>query len=177
MSLTPIKRSSVIHLLNTGTTSSPTWNLINEGVTELTENFNPDTDSLQYVAEDSATTVVKRYAPSISLTAVIVNGDPVNEWIRTQINTLPLGENADTQYIRFCVLDKISTGSTTPNEYTAYMRNAVISVDSIGGEAGDNVNTTVNLNGKGDQIKGKVTVTTTTDTDGKKITTYTFTSD
>ena len=44
MAITPEKRSTLVHLLNTGTTSEPVWSIINEGVTELTEELNADTN-------------------------------------------------------------------------------------------------------------------------------------
>lgn len=181
MSLTPAKRSTIKHLLNVGSVGTEQYALINEGVTELTEDFNADTEDLQYVAEDSATTVVKRYAPSISLSAVLVekdgeNPDEVNKWISEKVNTLPIGSNADTSYIRFSLLDEVGTGTATQKTYTAYKRNAVVSIGNVGGSAGDNVGMEVELHGKGDQIKGTLTLAITgTGTDQK--TTYTFTPD
>lgn len=177
MSFTPAKRSTVVHLVKTGKSASD-WHIVNEGVTELSESFNPETDTLQYVAEDNATTVVKRYAPSISLSAVMVeekdtngkpsNPDEVNKWILNTINTLPIGSSADTEYIRFTLHDlKGDTfNEKGSNTYTGYKRKAVISVDSIGGAAGDNVGMELTLNGKGDATEVDVTFSKKTDGSG-----------
>lgn len=170
MALTPEIRSKLVHLLNTGTIESPVWSFINEGVTELTENFNADTNTLQYVGEEQSTTYTRKYAPNISLSAVVVSGDPVNEWIQTQINTLPVGSAANTQYIRFNILDKV-TGQD--NSYKAYMRGATIAVDSIGGSAGEEIGMSLTLNGTGSQVEG--TVTMTKDSTSGAVT-YTFTA-
>ncbi len=72
MAKTPQQRSAVQHLLLISEVgSSETWGLINEGVTDLTEEFNPDEETLKYVAEDSKTSFVKSYAPSISISNMI----------------------------------------------------------------------------------------------------------
>lgn len=156
MSLTPQKRSAIKHLINTSSpfsTSSPIWSLVNEGVTELTESFNPDTEDLQYIDEEQKTTTVKSYAPSLSLSCVMVSGDPVNTWIRDKIYELPTGEKADCEYIRFNILDEIPGN---PNVYKAIKKQAVVSIDSTGGSAGDTAEMSVNINGKGDPIKGEI---------------------
>lgn len=179
MSITPQKRSSLIHLINTSnpfSSTSAVWSLVNEGVTELTENFNADTEDLQYIAEDQATSVVKKYAPSIELTAVLLKGDAVNTWIRRIVNTLPVFEDADTEYIRYNLLDEKTGASGSNKQYAAIKKKAVVSVSNIGGGAGENIEMSVTLSGQGDPIPGIVTVTTT-GTGAEKKTEYTFTQD
>lgn len=165
MAITPEKRSTLVHLLNIGTASIPSWAFINEGVTELTEEFNPDTNDLQYIGEGTRTTYVSGYGPSVSLSAVLIKGDPINNWIQNTINTLPVGSSADTQYIRFSMLDAIATSEPNTKTYTGYLRNASVSVDDIGGSAGEEIEMNVTLSGRGEQIKGVVKVTT--DSTGK----------
>lgn len=179
MSITPEKRSQVRHLVSTtilnenqsATDYSYEWHLINEGVTDLSEEFNADEEDLQYIAEDNATHTVKRYAPSISLSAVMVNGDPVNTWMRNIINILPTGTRSKTAYVRFNILE---TG-TKPSDFTeqsgheykyyvGYKRDAVVSVGSIGGSAGDNVGMECTISGTGDQQEGTVIFDTTANT-------------
>lgn len=158
MAITPEKRSTLVHLLNTGTASEPVWSFINEGVTELTEELNADTNDLQYIGEDTQTTYVRRYGPSISLSAVMIKGDPVNDFIQKTIDKLPVGSDADTQYIRFSMLNPLES-TTTSKKYRAFLRNASISVDDIGGSAGDEIEMNVTLSGRGEQTEGVVTVT------------------
>lgn len=170
MSKSPEIRSTLRHLINVAETSdSEKYALVNEGVTELTEEFNPDTDTIQYVADENKTTVIKSYAPSISITMSIVKGDQVNEYLRKKIDELPLGDKADTSYIRFNVMD---VKSGVKDEYTAYKRDASISVDSIGGSAEDYLGASLTLNGKGTATKGTLKVTVS----GSNVT-YTFTPD
>lgn len=159
MSITPQKRNTIKHLINTSSPFSegnPIWSLVNEGVTELTESFNPDTDDLQYIDEEQKTTTVKSYAPSLSLSAVMVSGDPVNTWIRDKIYELPTGEKADCEYIRFNILDEIPGKSKV---YKAIRKKAVVSVESTGGSAGDTAEMEITISGKGDPIKGEIDYT------------------
>lgn len=47
------------------------WVLIGKGFTENTTNYNPDSDDIQYINEDTKRTELKSYAPTMSLTGVI----------------------------------------------------------------------------------------------------------
>ena len=53
-----IKRSLLATFLNTGTSESPTWSLIGDGVTEQTINYNPQTTDETYINQDSGDTDV-----------------------------------------------------------------------------------------------------------------------
>lgn len=173
MAISPAKRSKLQHLVNVTTKwelskdakleDNLEFELVNEGVTDLTEDLNPDTDDLQYVAEDEKTHVVKTYAPAITLSAVMIDAkeDPVNGWIQKVINKLPKGDEADTAYIRFNLLDDKATQSEKDNnkyKYEAYRRMAVVEASSIGGAAGDNVEMEVTISGKGEAKKGILTI-------------------
>ena len=168
MALSPKKRSTVQHLVNVTTAwdnknGAANFQLINEGVTDLTEDLNPETDDLQYVAEDEKTHVVKTYAPAITLSAVMVDPekDKVNEWMQKVINKLPKGDEADTAYIRFNVLKDLATAQEQADgkhKYEAYKRDAVVEASSIGGAAGDNVEMEVTISGKGEAKKGILTI-------------------
>lgn len=172
MALSPQKRSTIRHLINVTTkwenpNGEEDFQLVNEGVTELTEDLNPDTDDLQFVAEDEKTHVIKTYGPAITLSAVMVDAklDPVNGWIQKVINRLPKNDEADTAYIRFNVLDKIDAESDENAKtyvYYAYKRNAVVEATSIGGSAGDNVEMEVTVSGRGAAVKGKLTINKST---------------
>lgn len=175
MAITPEPRYTVRHLLNISSPYSydtPNFALINEGVTELTEEFNPETETTQYIAEKDAVTYVKRYAPSITLSSYLVQDDSVNKRIREVINTLPVGSSADTDYIRFSYLDNIGETSKDIIKYTAYRRRGTISAGNIGGSAGDTTSASITINGKGEAIKGVLTIDKTGGTP-----TYSFVED
>ena len=176
MAITPENRTVVQHLLNVSSPynfDSPDFQLINEGVTDLTEEFNPETEQIQYIAEKDASTIVKRYAPSIAFTSYIVKDDKVNVRIRDIVNTLPVGSATDVDYIRFNLLDVQGETTGTTLKYIAYRRRGTITASNIGGAAGDTTTISATVNGKGDVIKGILTVDKTSPT----ITTYSFVAD
>lgn len=145
MAKTPMKRSTLIHLMYCQhTVATPGYYLINEGVSDLTEEFEPDEETLQYVAEDAKTSFVKSYAMSVGLTVNLVDGDPVCKEILWYVKHLKTGSEADAKYVRFMLTDKV--GDDT---YTGYEVDANVSVSNIGGSAEDYLSTEATLNGKG----------------------------
>ena len=50
------KRSEVHVYMNTGTSASPTWVRLGKGWKKFSENPNAQTESVQYICDDSATT-------------------------------------------------------------------------------------------------------------------------
>jgi hypothetical protein len=50
-----IMRHKVQHYLNTGTTENPVWSLINEGVSSLTMNYNPEIEEEAYIRRHAST--------------------------------------------------------------------------------------------------------------------------
>lgn len=170
MALTPKGRSQLIHLLNVSDTDTEEWAIINEGVTSLTEEFNPETETLQYIAENSKTIFTKTYGASVTINLSIVSDDKVNDFLRKKVMELPIGDKADVSYIRCCLLDVVS-GST--NTYTAYMQPANIAISSFGGEATEYLSAEVVLNARGEATKGTLSVTKGSDNK----TVYTFTKE
>lgn len=157
MAKTPMKRSILQHLMwCQHTVSTPGYYLINEGVSDLTEEFEPDEETLQYVAEDAKTSFVKSYAMSVGLTVNLVDNDPVCKEILWYVKHLKTGSEADAKYVRFMLTDKIDD-----NTYTGYEVDANVSVSNIGGSAEDYLSTEATLNGKGSPKE--VTVTKNTD--------------
>jgi hypothetical protein len=72
-----IKRSQLAMFLNTGTKQAPAWSLIGEGVTEQTINYNPQTSDETYIHQDSGTTDVESYKPTIPTPMTAIKGDAV----------------------------------------------------------------------------------------------------
>ncbi len=164
MATTPENRQVLRHVLNISNPYSfetPKFVLINDGVTELSEELNVDTDSVHYVNEKNATTTVKSYAPSISLTSFYLDEKTpgLNKWMRDIIYNQPTGAGAQTDYIRFNILDTVAGQDKT---YEAVRFSAVISASSIGGAGGDNPTMEVAIGAVGDPIKGTLTIDETT---------------
>ena len=146
--------------------------LISQGVSELTEEFNPDIEETHYIADKNGTTNIKRYAMTVPLTMEYIDDDKVCKFIRDRAMKMSTGSDAEVKYIRFSILDKETTPEgKTGNYYTAYKYNASVSVSSMGGAGEDFLGIEAQLNLHGDPIEGKIIVT---EGDTK---TYTFTPD
>lgn len=154
--------------------SGKTIRLISQGVSELTEEFNPETEETHYIGDQYGTTTLKRYAMTVPLTMEYVNDDEVCKLIRDKAMKMSTGSDADVEYIRFSLLDGTGAGTDgiKDSPYTAYKYNASISVSSMGGAGEDYLGIEAQINLRGDPIKGKIAIATQGNTK-----TYSFTAD
>lgn len=159
-----VMREKLIHLFNIGTSASPEWILLGDGITSLTEEFNPESETKQYINNANGTTAIKSYTPSISVEREYIS-DTLQTWIDEKIKTLPTGSNAESEYIRINLLDETTTAGT----YNAVKRKCSYQFDSIGGDAGSELKNSMTLGGIGDAKQGTVVVSTT-----GGVTTYTW---
>lgn len=139
--------------------SEKTIRLISQGVSELTEEFNPETEETHYIGDKQGTTTLKRYAMTVPLTMEYINDDEVCKFIRSMAMQMPTGDKANVEYIRFCVLDKeTNPEGQTGESYTAYKYNASISISNMGGAGEDYLGIEAQINLRGDPITGIITV-------------------
>lgn len=169
----PEQRRALQHALEfkpVGQTSTDkSIHLISQGVSELTEEFNPDIEETHYIADKNGTTNIKRYAMTVPLTMEYINDDEVCKFIRDIAMKMSTGDDAEVDYIRFSVLDKLTapTGQTG-DYYTAYKYKASISISSMGGAGEDFLGIEAQLNLHGDPTTGEIIL---------KDKAYTFTAD
>lgn len=150
-------REKLVHYLNIGTADNPEYVLLGDGITSLTEEFNPESDTKQYINQANGTTVIKSYTPSISIEKEYIKDEDLQAWIDEKIKTLPTGSEAETDYIRINLFEEDTTGV-----YSAVKRKCTFQFDSVGGDAGAELMTSLTLGGIGDAIQGKFTVATKT---------------
>lgn len=138
-----------------------TTRLISQGVSELTEEFNPDIEETHYIADKNGTTNIKRYAMTVPLTMEYIHDDEVCKFIRQIAMKMSTGSDAEVEYIRFSLLDGTGNGTNGIKEspYTAYKYSASISVSSMGGAGEDFLGIEAQLNLHGDPIEGTMAVT------------------
>lgn len=139
-----IKRSLLATFLNTGTSESPTWSLIGDGVTEQTINYNPQTTDETYINQDSGDTDVESYKPTIPNNMTAIKGDEVFEYIDDiRINRKVLGD-ATTDILIVYLYKEATSGA-----YPAEKNRCGIQIDDFGGAGGESakLNFTVNLQG------------------------------
>lgn len=157
-----MKRHLLRHFVDTKmdtTYTNSEFHLLGEGVASLTEEFNAEEDTQQWINEESGTTDIKSYRPSIQIERQNIDQKDTNltGWFEKMIDDLPTGKAAATSYVRVRL---IGTGPS----YPAILQPCVVTVGSTGGDAGGNVTDSITLSGRGDKIKGTLTIDADTGT-------------
>lgn len=143
------KRSAFKILIDTTPKeSSPSFNVIGPGVSELTISYNPQTTTEQYIHEDTATTEITGYQPSAPATGQAMPGDPVYDYVNNLRKKMAIGSDAHTTAILWDVYDKQVGGV-----YPVIKQPVSIQIDSYGGAASDplTIDYTVNWRGTGEE--------------------------
>lgn len=151
-------REVLRHYFNIGTEETPKFVLLGDGITSLTEEFNPESDTKQYIHESNGTTKVKSYTPSIGVEREYILNDELQAWIDEKVMVLPTGSKATSSYVRV----NIAKTPDADGKYPAVMRKCTYQFDSIGGEAGSELMNSMTLGGVGDGIQGTFNVATKT---------------
>lgn len=131
------------------TLANPEYHLIGEGVDDMSEEMNAETETTQWINQANGTTDVKSYTPSISVSMQDVDQEDADliGWINNLVDTLPTGSNALTSYIRVRIKGEGPT-------YPAVQLKCAVTIESTGGAAGENVTNSFTLGGVGDLIQG-----------------------
>lgn len=143
------KRSAFLLFINTTPkASAPTNALVGDGVTELSVAYNPQTNTEQYIHQDTANTELTGYQPNAPVTSQVVKGDPAFEYINEIRKKLPIGSDAHTDIIMVDVFEDKIGGS-----YYAQKQPVSIQIDSYGGAASDplSIGYTINWRGSGEE--------------------------
>lgn len=147
-------RTNMISLLDIGSLmGGSTEKLVEmgDGFTELTEDWGPNTESTQYVNMKNASNSVKGYAFSMSPERDHLSDD-MQKVIDTLFKKFPTGESCETSYYRFFKTD-VTSGSAECIRVPV-----TVCASSVGGSGGDNLKSTIQINGNGDVELGKITI-------------------
>ena len=120
-----IKKHLIALFVNTGTSSSPTWTRIKKS-TELTIALNPETEEVDYIADENPTTELSKYAPSIEQPLKMIKGEPDFEFIWDKFFSLSTGEDAKAEYMIVFMFDKNESGA-----YRAWKGSSIISCNEM----------------------------------------------
>lgn len=153
-----MKRHLLRHLVDINmdpTYETSDYHLLGEGIASLTEEFNPEEETQQWINQESGTSDVKSYTPSIAVEREDVDQEDtkLTEWFERMIDTLPTGKKAYTSYVRVRLR---GNGPT----YPATMQPCTVQVGSTGGDGGSNVVDSLRLGGRGDKVHGTFNVET-----------------
>lgn len=149
-----MKRHLMQHLIDIKmdtTFENADYHLLGEGIGSLTEEFNAEEDTQQWINQKNGTTDLKSYTPSISVEMQDVDQEDTElmNWIYKLIDTLPTGKSAVTSYIRVRIAP-----DNEGTSYPAVRRLCSVSIGGTGGDAGGNVTNTINIGGRGDGVQG-----------------------
>ena len=152
---TKIKRSEFKTFLNTTPSTSATYNVIGDGVTTGTINYNPEVTTETYIDQTSASTEIERYAPVLPIEASAKSGDSVFEFIDTLRKDRATLADAQTDIVNVWLYETPTLG-----EYPAEKQTVSIQVDSFGGDGGTAVKLNYTINFIGDPVGGTFNPTT-----------------
>lgn len=155
MTSTTVKRSEFASFLNTGTVLSKVFSLIGDGVTTAKVNYNPQTSEEIYIHQDSGTTEVEGYKPTLPLEATCKKGDAVYNAIDTLRKTRAVLADAQKELLMVYLYE-----TPTLNEYPAELQSVSVQIDDFGGDGGKSNKINFTLNFRGDPILGTFNPTT-----------------
>jgi len=144
-----VKRSEFKTFLNTGTSQSPVWSLIGEGVTSGAINYNPETEEEIYIHEDSGTTEITSYKPTMPVEAKAVAGDAAFDFVDNLRVTRAVLADAYAEIVNVWLYEGAVAG-----EYPAEKQNVSIQIEDFGGEGGATAVINYTINFRGDPTVG-----------------------
>ncbi len=149
------KRSEWRTFLNTTPTATEaTWVLEGKGASEMTLSMNPQTTTVQDVTQDTASTDITGYQPSMPVSKSVAKSDPVFSFIDDIRRHRKILSDAYTQILNVDVFNE-----TSSDTYPAELQDVSIQIDSIGGPASDPLTINYTYNYRGDGTPGTVTIT------------------
>lgn len=153
-----MKRHLLRHFVDVAmdtTYAASDFHLLGEGIESMSEEFNAESETVQWINQESGTTDIKSYTPSIEIERQNVDQDDTDltDWFNRMIDTLPTGKDAATSYVRV----RITGNGPT---YPAILQPCTVTVGSTGGDAGGNVTDAITLGGRGDKVVGSFNLET-----------------
>jgi hypothetical protein len=152
---TTVKRSEFKTFLNTGTLVTPVWSLIGDGVTAGSIAYNPQTAEEVYIHQDSGSTQIESYKPTMAIEATAKNGDAAFEFIDNLRKTRAVLSSAETEIVNVWLYETPTTGA-----YPAEKQSVAIQIDEFGGEGGQSAKINYTINFLGDPVVGTFNPTT-----------------
>lgn len=147
-----VKRSDFATFLNTGTSEAPIWSRMGKGITSQKISYNPQTTSETYIDEDSATTTVDSYAPTMDAPQTAYAGDPVFDYVDALRQARAVGADCETEMLLVYIYD------AEGNRYAAEKQKVAIQIDDFGGDGGASNVITYTLNFIGEAVQGTCSI-------------------
>ena len=149
-----LDRTNMVSLLDIGSLmggKTPKIVEMGDGYKEITEDWGPNTQSDQYVNMKNASNTVKGYALSMTPERDHLS-DEMQTAINTMFKTFPTGEKCNTYYYRFYKTDITGTSGD------CIRVPVTVCPSSTSGAGGDNLTSSIQINGNGDVQVGTITI-------------------
>jgi hypothetical protein len=152
---TSVKRSEFATFLNVGTIAVPDYKLVGDGITTAAVNYNPQTSEETYIHQDSGTTEIESYRPTMPIEAVAKAGDEVFDFVDALRQSRAVLDEAKTSVVLVYLYETETTGS-----WPAEKQDVSIQIDTFGGDGGGKAKINYTINFLGDPIVGSFAVAT-----------------
>jgi hypothetical protein len=150
-----IKSSQIKTFMNTTPSTTASYDLIGDGVTESPINMNPKTTEEQYIHNDNASFSVDSYAPKMPVKQTAIAGDDVFEFINDLYQTRAILSDAETDICNVWLYETPAGG-----EYPAEKQTVVIAIDNVNRVGGSPISFDYTINFTGDPVAGTFNPTT-----------------
>lgn len=148
-----VKRSQFATFMDTTPSDTPTYALIGDGITSAEISYNPETEEYTFIHQDSGTTNLKSYSPSMPIEAIAVSGDSVFDFVDELRQSRAVLDAAKTTIVNVWLYED-PTGEAPNETYPAEQQEVIVSIESFGGEGGDPAKINYTLNYAGDPVAG-----------------------
>ena len=146
---TMIKKYHVALFLNGGTPTEPEWKQIKKS-TDNTITMNAETQTFDYITDESPTTEINRYAPSLSQPITMYKGEPDYEFVFDKFFNQAVGAAAHSDILI------VFYGADDSSAYKAWKASCILQIDNMN-PVESTITATITFNGTTD--KGTVVVT------------------
>lgn len=147
-------RTDVIPFMNLGSKEAPDWTRCGRGWKKFQENPNAQTESEQYINEESETTDTVGYSPQYNIECNLMYTDPTIKKVYTIAKDRLTGSDA---VLDMLIVDKFDG---TEESCTARRESLAVAISSIDGTK--KMAMSGNLNCQGGSVKGKFNLKTNT---------------
>jgi len=148
-----VKRSLFKTFLNVGTSEIPDYALLGDGVTNAEIQYNPQTVEETYIHQDSGTTEIESYRPTMPVEMSCVSGDDVFDFIDGLRQSRAVLDAAKTDIVNVWVYEDEGVAG-----YPAEKQDVSIQIDSFGGAGGETNKINFTINFLGDPVEGEFDV-------------------
>ncbi|MBN1535943.1 MAG: hypothetical protein JW908_04365 [Anaerolineales bacterium] len=148
-----VKRSLFKTFLNVGTPETPDYALLGDGVTNAEIQYNPQTSEETYIHEDSGTTEIESYRPTMPVEMSCVSGDDVFDFIDGLRQSRAVLDAAKTDIVNVWIYEDEGVAG-----YPAEQQEVSIQIDTFGGAGGETNKINFTINFLGDPVAGEFDV-------------------